>query len=256
MGHFPNQPILESRWYQEHWVNLHRWWSSPRSSNLAFYKKNKEYSVKFSYAARHTPRAVKLAICKGESQSSHQTGTDFWKDLWKIKTLPKIKLFLWRVATSYLPRMLALYNRKVAPTPLCPLCWEFPESVEHVLFLCPWTIGVWFASSLNYDILSITTFDEWFIALKSAAGHNSDNQSWVYTTTSFICWEIWKTRCNYNFNRLDPSPEITTVKASRVAWEFLTVTSNHADTGLALPWATTSHQTSWIPPSPGWYYQS
>ncbi|KAM2227522.1 hypothetical protein ACFXTI_014318 [Malus domestica] len=47
--------------------------------------------------------------------------------------------------------MLGLFNRRVVQNPLCPLCKAYPESAEHVLFLCPWTIGVWFASSLNYS---------------------------------------------------------------------------------------------------------
>ncbi|RXH87514.1 hypothetical protein DVH24_034414 [Malus domestica] len=98
---------------------------------------------------------------------------------------------------------------------------QFPESSEHVLFLCPWTIGVWFASSLNYrlDRASITTFDEWWSALKRTVGVNTDSQSWVYTAASFICWEIWKSRCNCIFHGSVPSPEFTAEKASRAAAE-------------------------------------
>ncbi|KAM2248449.1 hypothetical protein ACFX1S_003458 [Malus domestica] len=118
--------------------------------------------------------------------------------------------------------MLALFNRRVVQNPLCPLCKEFPESTEHVLFLCPWTIGVWFASSLNYrlDRASITTFDEWWSALKRTMGVNTDSQSWVYIAASFICWEIWKSRCNCIFHGSVPSPEFTAEKASRAAAEF------------------------------------
>ncbi|KAM2701713.1 hypothetical protein EV2_003520 [Malus domestica] len=92
--------------------------------------------------------------------------------------------------------MLALFNRRVVQNPLCPLCKEFPESSEHVLFLCPWTIGVW------------------------TVGVNTDSQSWVYTAASFICWEIWKSRCNCIFHGSVPSPEFTAEKASRAAAEF------------------------------------
>ncbi|KAM1120691.1 hypothetical protein ACFX19_002501 [Malus domestica] len=119
--------------------------------------------------------------------------------------------------------MLALFNRRVGQNPLCPLCKESPESTEHALFLCPWTIGVWFASSLNYrvDRSSITTFDEWFLALQRVVDTNADSLSWVYTTVSFICWEIWKARCSYTFNGSVPSSVYAAEKASRMAAEFI-----------------------------------
>ncbi|KAM2691341.1 hypothetical protein EV2_005754 [Malus domestica] len=91
--------------------------------------------------------------------------------------------------------MLALFNRRVVQNPLCPLCKEFPELTEHVLFLCPWTIG-------------------------RTVAVNTDSQSWVYTVASFICWEIWKSRCNCIFHGSVPSPEYTAEKASRAAAEF------------------------------------
>ncbi|KAM2126642.1 hypothetical protein ACFX1R_006637 [Malus domestica] len=184
--------------------------------------RNGAYSVKSGYNLSYIPRARELVLCRGKSQSSHQAGTDYWKMLWSIKSLPKIKLFLWRVSTNCLPTMIALFNRRVVQNPLCPLCKEFPELTEHVLFLCPWTIGVWFASSLNYrlDRSSITTFDEWWSALKRTVAVNTDSQSWVYTVASFICWEIWKSRCNCIFHGSVPSPEYTAEKASQAAAEF------------------------------------
>ncbi|KAM1146029.1 hypothetical protein PS2_037744 [Malus domestica] len=130
--------------------------------------------------------------------------------------------------------MLGLFNRRVVQNPLCPLCKEFIESAEHVLFLYPWTIGVWFASSLNYrlDRSSITSFDAWWSALKRTVGVNSNSHSWVYTVASFICWEIWKSRCNCIFHGSIPSPEYTAEKASRAAAEFFTITGSRGDPTL------------------------
>ncbi|KAM2385894.1 hypothetical protein ACFX1X_038443 [Malus domestica] len=103
--------------------------------------------------------------------------------------------------------MLGLFNRRVVQNPLCPLCKEFLESAEHVLFLYPWTIG-------------------------RTVGVNSNSHSWVYTVASFICWEIWKSRCNCIFHGSVPSPEYTAEKASRAAAEFFTITGSQGDPTL------------------------
>ncbi|KAM2938135.1 hypothetical protein FF1_037968 [Malus domestica] len=103
--------------------------------------------------------------------------------------------------------MLGLFNRRVVQNPLCPLCKEFIESAEHVLFLYPWTIG-------------------------RTVGVNSNSHSWVYTVASFICWEIWKSRCNCIFHGSVPSPEYTAEKASRAAAEFFTITGSRGDPTL------------------------
>lgn len=104
-------------------------------------------------------------------------------------------------------------------------------------------------SSLNYriDISSITTFDEWFTALKSVTGYRSNNQSWVFTTVSFICWEIRKIRCNCIFNWLNPTPEISAIKASWAASEFLCAILHQGNNDLPTPQFTLSHHLSWSP---------
>ncbi|KAM1476449.1 hypothetical protein ACFX15_037340 [Malus domestica] len=122
--------------------------------------------------------------------------------------------------------MLGLFNRRVVQNPLCPLCKEFLESAEHVLFLYPWTIG-------------------------RTVGVNSNSHSWVYTVASFICWEIWKSRCNCIFHGSVPSPEYTAEKASRAAAEFFTITGSQGDPSTPLPNLTVSHPHAWEPPSLG-----
>lgn len=85
--------------------------------------------------------------------------------------------------------MFALFEREVIFHPLCPLCKDFPETVEHVLFLCSWTCDVWFASALNYqiDLQAITTFDKWFFHIKDVIGRYKENQFRVYTIASLVC---------------------------------------------------------------------
>ncbi|CAL8988754.1 unnamed protein product [Prunus brigantina] len=46
---------------------------------------------------------------------------------------------MWRAITGSIPTGANLFRRKLSPSPLCRLCGLFPETVEHMLLLCPWT---------------------------------------------------------------------------------------------------------------------
>ncbi|BBH05613.1 Tetratricopeptide repeat-like superfamily protein, partial [Prunus dulcis] len=61
----------------------------------------------------------------------------------------------------------ALFRRHLGTSPLCPICGEFPESVEHLFLLCNWVQPVWFGGPLNYRInrQSITSMSEWMMQI-------------------------------------------------------------------------------------------
>lgn len=65
--------------------------------------------------------------------------------------------------------MSGLFSKKVVKSPMCPICKSFLESVEHVLFLCPWVKLVWFGIPLNYkiDLAVVTTLDVWLLHVYS-----------------------------------------------------------------------------------------
>ncbi|CAL9006913.1 unnamed protein product [Prunus brigantina] len=110
---------------------------------------NRIYSVKSGYHCLHSVNRLSLTE---SSHSSVSIPVLVWKALWKIRTLPKIKNFLWRVMANAIPTRLNLHKRKIISYPHCPLCEDYKESIEHILFLCPWTKLVWFASPLTYKV--------------------------------------------------------------------------------------------------------
>ncbi|CAN6858678.1 unnamed protein product [Brassica oleracea] len=60
-----------------------------------------------------------------------------WRDLWKSKTSPKLRHFLWRVMSGALAVKQQLSSRGIPIDPCCPLCRQGPESICHMLFHCP-----------------------------------------------------------------------------------------------------------------------
>ncbi|CAL2253031.1 unnamed protein product [Prunus armeniaca] len=174
-------------------------------------------------------------------QSSHMIPDLVWKLIWNLKTLPKIKLFCWRVLNKAVATRLELYKKHCASSPLCPICEQAEESIEHTLFLCPWTHTVWFGSPLSYrvDSQGFTTSDVWFQNMSRDLPRGEKER--ILTILSFFLWEIWKTWCKVIFEgqKIDPLKVIN--NANKAAYEYQAATvkivgqSSVRNNGLA-PW--------------------
>lgn len=68
---------------------------------------------------------------------------DLKKQIWKLSIQPKIKHFLWRVLSKALATSTRLISRGMAIDPICPHCRNSDETINHVLFTCPFTTLVW-----------------------------------------------------------------------------------------------------------------
>lgn len=95
--------------------------------------------------------------------SSRNIPQKVWTKLWSIPTIPKVRNFIWRIVRHWMASKENLYRKKCAQSPLCPICEKETESIEHILFRCPWTETVWFGCGLTYWIneQSTVTVDKW-----------------------------------------------------------------------------------------------
>ncbi|KAL6272179.1 hypothetical protein ACE6H2_022871 [Prunus campanulata] len=91
------------------------------------------YYVKLGYHFLHSKEQNGSIM----GQSSHLILDLVWKLIWSLKTLPKIKLFCWRILNKALATRLELFKVRCALSPVCPICEQAEESIEHTLFLCP-----------------------------------------------------------------------------------------------------------------------
>ncbi|CAL2270238.1 unnamed protein product [Prunus armeniaca] len=200
------------------------------------FTKNGSYSVKSGYhwIIGNIKRAQPNKI-----ESSHQVDKQVWKCIWECKTLPKIKLFMWHAVHGIVPTFASLFKGKLSPSPLCPLCHDFPESVEHVLFLCPWARKVWYASSLSFK-----PDDQAFSFLE---------KQWILSLASILCWSIWKARCSFTYDHHCaglPNLDVVARLASQDTSEFLATCS--PEKGVSFP-SSEEHvprptARNWLPP--------
>ena len=51
-----------------------------------------------------------------------------------LNTLAKVRIFVWRLCLDAIPTMLNLSKSGVQVEPICPLCKDDVESIEHAIF--------------------------------------------------------------------------------------------------------------------------
>ncbi|CAN7091771.1 unnamed protein product, partial [Brassica rapa subsp. narinosa] len=66
-----------------------------------------------------------------------------WSSLWKVKTLPKLRHFLWKALAGALAVADRLRTRGLHIDPVCRACQLAPETICYVLFHCPTAQEVW-----------------------------------------------------------------------------------------------------------------
>ncbi|CAL5402107.1 unnamed protein product [Camellia sinensis] len=135
--------------------------------------------------------ALAKQICHNSNGSNKPSrsltlGTDFWNSIWALDIPPKIRHFWWRVCHNLSATKLGLFRRKCASSGECPICRKDDESVEHLLFDCPWTKAVWFGSD-NKSVISLCvseTVPPWeysaiILDIRGLASSHSLSFSWT-----------------------------------------------------------------------------
>ncbi|MBA0673291.1 hypothetical protein Goklo_029000 [Gossypium klotzschianum] len=118
-----------------------------------------------------------------------------WKALWKLDTLPKIRVFTWRVGHEILPMNSKTASIRQGFEKGCPRCGAKTETVLHALKDCPnsravLSIGRWSRSfiSKNYDHCADWLEDMMRVLDKRAMAD-------LLTTL----WNCWNNRNNFIF---------------------------------------------------------
>ncbi|XP_008240710.1 PREDICTED: uncharacterized protein LOC103339206 [Prunus mume] len=208
---------------------------------------NGDYTVKSGYRRIHAQKRIR----EGEGGStSHVVQKEVWQSIWKIVTLPKIRVFLWRLLNDAISTRWNLFKRKIVNSPLCPICGQLEETVEHLLFLCPWTQAVWFGAPLSYrvNLQGFSTFDKWLLEVLSLKDMGKKEIMNLFSMISFTCWEIWKSRCNFIFKGYLIDPIVTIDRTMRAFREFMGVKTRPEVSIWVAPPDPLRQTSRWMPP--------
>jgi len=148
----------------------------------------------------HTVKSNYRILTDKSSLNNNQTTSTsitLWRKIWSLKTAPKVRTFLWSLCQNAVASRANLFRRSITSDPYCQLCnQQNPETVEHLILLCPWTRPIWTHPAINVDIQHQHThrFDVW-LAAKSVSTANSHSLKLLAN----VCWHIWKMRNSFLF---------------------------------------------------------
>lgn len=110
------------------------------SQDSLIWKENKahEFSVRTTYQV-----ALRLKNTSAAEHSSARVHSVTWTKIWKLKVLPTVRTFLWRACSNCLPTRDNLGRKKVQVEAICEFCRQKPETVTHLLWVCPFARNVW-----------------------------------------------------------------------------------------------------------------
>lgn len=162
--------------------------------------KHGDYTVKSGY---HT--AMKETT---EEILEHEATPEFdWKKtVWNLKLGPKIKMFTWKCLKGILPVGERLVERHINVDPKCKRCGS-SESINHLLFHCPFARDVWKLSPLDasFEISRLTDLRaDW----SQLHGQKCLPPTGVASTplAPWIMWSLWKGRNKFMFENYAGNP--------------------------------------------------
>lgn len=67
-----------------------------------------------------------------------------WHRIWRLRVIPLIKIFIWKMFHGKLPTGAYLYDLNIGPYTLCKFCELEPETASHLFWNCSKTIACWY----------------------------------------------------------------------------------------------------------------
>lgn len=96
-----------------------------------------EFIVKSAYKLLHT------GLSTPNPYELQPISRFFYRNLWQLEILTKIKIEIWRMSKNYIPTMSNFLRRHLVADAMCPRYGDGTETLEHVFCSCPVTVEVW-----------------------------------------------------------------------------------------------------------------
>lgn len=131
------------------------------------------YSVKKAYRIAQDEKKIQQM---NKASTSYVIDSRLWTRIWTLNTIPRVRNFIWRIINNAVASKEALYKRKCSSNPLCPICDNEVETLEHLFLLCPWAKSVWFGSRLGFFVseFDVTSIARWIEQHFMAQGVDDD----------------------------------------------------------------------------------
>ncbi|OMO54212.1 Endonuclease/exonuclease/phosphatase [Corchorus olitorius] len=150
--------------------------------------------------------------------SNQSLSNNFWRKVWGLKSVPKVRNFIWRACKNIISTRENLVRRRHGRDSSCLRCGEEVESLEHIMFFCPFAQATWKLSHFSYSPRreGFTSFKNWWDKVACTFADFGSFSS--ISLISYLCWNIWKARNAFLFEGQSGEP----MRVWNNAWqEFL-----------------------------------
>ncbi|KAJ0520325.1 putative RNA-directed DNA polymerase [Helianthus annuus] len=162
-------------------------------------------------------KSIKLKIIEGNNNGSRSMFS--WNN-WVPK---KVCIVAWRACQDRLPTVAALRRRNITTqNPMCRLCGDFEESMEHMFVSCQFSQLVWQVISQWCHVTPIYAFEfRDLLLLYQTMGGSKKQRKAFYAVVLTALWSLWRSRNNAVFN--NKSPQVAGVIEETKSLSFLWV---------------------------------
>lgn len=173
-----------------------------------------------------------------------------WSRLWKTKTSPKLRHFLWRVLSGALAVKDQLRTRGIPVDPTCPVCHQGPETICHMLFHCPVAKEAWEMSQFPIPQAGWSN-NSVFLNMHHLISCSQRQNLGASVRLSFpwLLWHIWKSRNGLCFEQIQPRASEVVRKAKEEATIWLNLQGN-LPVSKENASATPAPSINWVKPPP------
>ncbi|KAL9294112.1 putative ribonuclease H domain, reverse transcriptase zinc-binding domain-containing protein [Arabidopsis thaliana] len=186
------------------------------------YTPSGEYTVRSGYwLLQHDPldTQIKPPIPHGSVELKNK--------IWKLPLLPKIKYMLWRTISHALPTSTRLRTRGMTIDSTCSRCLLGDESINHVLFTCPYAARIWRLANvqaISGHSFSDDTEENISLLVDSFSCRNLTEEQRI--TPLWLIWRIWKARNKFVFENFRECPLRLVTQTEEEGKEWIQVRNN------------------------------
>ena len=179
-----------------------------------------------------------LALEEGTTTGASTDDKQMWTTLWKLKVIPKVRVFWWRVLRGILPDECTLKYRHISVQDTCKVCMARQEDLMHALIQCSHARRFWSEASAWFDPrLPRLHPRSWARDILCGDRIRDEDRAKIIT----IMWMIWHSRNRIKHGEEGRDP-IAAIRSTREALVLLELPRNEA---TVLP----GH--GWRPPESG-----
>lgn len=146
-------------------------------------------------------------------------------EIWKLKIMPKLKYFLWRILSQALGTTIRLNSIGIRIYSTCIRCGLAPETIAHMLFTCPNSVMIWRLANIPWNpSLSQDELCEEQITDLLHLQQQPLISTQLKLLPFWLMWRIWKGRCNLIFRKQVSRAERIVQYANADVSEWITTT--------------------------------